>query len=462
LKYVPLKQKALLTLLTHYYSSKYNVLVQVPRNTATMTTITRKSSASKRNKFPSLTFQDSMIDVASWWCYAILKNHDLKLFDELEGVLGCLSPIPQNSPLSLRLRCLVPWQELLEQLYTEGITIGKKIFERIQDALVLLHQRSFPQTTATTENEYKEVLIMVQTHSILSNLYKYLTGKNSSSDDETFCIVLDKCEAQLKSIYVDVDHIPQLLKDLVDKTNDLDCRSRKDLVINIVSASDSILRYKVLQNSVQKLLLRWFEHDIESDIPDLLKKRYRGIGFSDASSNESSPKNSTGEINPTNEDNNNDKITATTESIVEQRKSLKRKLKKNVNSNETSWVDSDSSDVYKSEEENEFLKIKCKRKKKLKSSEKLGSRQRRQMEELSLSMPAGESSFSSNKRLKSFANKGRIRSVVDNNVDRSFSMSKQSQWDSDSSDVKDSNQWSKREDEGMIMMMVMKYYYSFL
>ena len=192
------------------------------------TTTTNHKSATKR-KLPFVTFQDNITDITSWWCWAILQNRDLSLFEEFEGVLQCLSQtspnIPKNSPLGIRLHCLVPWQELLKELYTEGLGIGKKKFERIQDTLVLLRQRNFPETPA--EQEYKEVLRMVQTHSVLSKLHKYLSGddalndRNKTSDDK-----LDECEAKWRTIYLDVDHIPQSLKDLVDKTKG-DCKTRK-------------------------------------------------------------------------------------------------------------------------------------------------------------------------------------------------------------------------------------------
>jgi hypothetical protein len=411
-----------------------------------MTTPTNHKSATKR-KLPFVTFQATITDITSWWCILLLKNHDLSLFEEFEGVLQCLSQtssnIPKKSPLGIRLHCLVPWQELLKQLYTDGFGIGKKKFERIQDTLVLLRQRNFPETPA--EQEYKEVLMMVQTHSVLSKLHKYLSGddavalnddKNKTSDD-----ILDECEAKWRTIYLDVDHIPQSLKDLVDKTNGWGCKTRKAHIKHIVSSSGSILTYKILRNKMQKLLLRWFEHEIEGDVPELLEKGYRGIGFGDISSNKHSlSKNitSSSSINP---DAVDEKIAEIKSPVEPPPKEKEKSLK--VKSESKLPKDSSHSDFScddEKEEEVELLEMKRKRKKISKSS---------MIEGESLSMPASESSFSpKNKRSKHTVKqeshnieKGR------HNFDGSYSISKPSQWDSDSSEVENNIiRWSKEED----------------
>jgi hypothetical protein len=404
-----------------------------------MTTTTNHKSATKR-KLPFVTFQNNISDITSWWCCAILKNHDLSLFEEFEGVLQCLSQtspnIPKNSPLGIRLHCVVPWQELLKELYTEGFGIGKKKFERIQDTLVLLRQRNFPETSA--EQEYKEVLMMVQTHSVLSKLYKYLSGdddaalddKNKTSDD-----ILDECEAKWRTIYLDVDHIPQSLKDLVDKTNGWDCKTRKAHIKHIVSSSGSILKYKILRNKMQKLLLRWFEHEIEGDVPELLEKGYRGIGFGKISSdnNRSLSKNIISNIDP---DAVDKKIAEIKKSPVESPK------KKSLNRNSESKLPKDSSHSDSSgvdeKKEVELLEMKRKRKNIPRSS---------MMEGASLSVPAGESSFSPNKK-HHIVKKGRHNVEKGrHNFDGSYSISKPSRWDSDSSEVENNIiRWSKEED----------------
>ena len=398
-----------------------------------MTATTKHKSATKR-KLPFVTFQDNITDITSWWCWAILQNRDLSLFEEFEGVLQCLSQtspnIPKNSPLGIRLHCLVPWQELLKELYTEGLGIGKKKFERIQDTLVLLRQRNFPETPAA--QEYKEVLRMVQTHSVLSKLHKYLSGddalndRNKTSDDK-----LDECEAKWRTIYLDVDHIPQSLKDLVDKT--WDRKTRKAHIKHIVSSSSSILTYKMLRNKMQKLLLRWFEHEIEGDVPELLEKGYRGIGFGNIPYNNknSLPKNIISNI----PDAVDEKIAEIKQSPVEppKKKSLERKSQSKL---PTDSSESDLIDYVKKVEEN-LLEMK----RKYKNST---------MEGASLSVPAGESSFSLNKRPKQDHIVEKERHNVENgrhNFDGSYSISKPSQWDSDTSEVENNIiRWSKEED----------------
>lgn len=236
----------------------------------------------------SLTFKSVIHDVASWWCYAILKHGDLRLFDELDDILDSLpGPFLASSPLSIRLRCLVPWQELLKQLYTPGCSVGEKQFEPIQDKLLLLHQGFFAQTPA--RGEFSDVLRMVQTHSVLSKLYNYFSKSDGTENQQENATnkILDQCNAEWESIYVGSDSVPSSLLDLVDKTNGWDFEDRRDHILQIVSFPDSSLTYKRLKKKMQSLLLRWFENEIiDSDetgakVPELLRNRFRGIGYGD-------------------------------------------------------------------------------------------------------------------------------------------------------------------------------------
>ena len=257
------------------------------------------ASPARKETVPSLlTFKAIIVDVASWWCYAILKRGDLKLFDELDSILESLPPIPAGSPLSTRLRCLVPWQELLKQLYTPGCTVGKKTFDEIQDKFVLLQASFNSRTRSRTNKEYNDILRMLQTHSVLSKLYNYLAkgDEDEDEDDDDFDdehtttntntntnTILDECDYQWRYIYLDIHQIPPSLLCLVNKNNGWDCEDRRDHIIQIVSFKDSALTYKRLKNKMQSLLLRWFEDEIDDGgmVPELLEKRYRGIGFGD-------------------------------------------------------------------------------------------------------------------------------------------------------------------------------------
>jgi len=236
---------------------------------------------------PSLTFRAVSYDLASWWCYAILRHRDLKLFDELDNVLNTLpGPFFASSPLSIRLRCLVPWQELLKQLDTPGFSVGEKQFETIQDKLLLLHQGFFSKTPA--REEFNHVLRMIQTHSVLSKLYIYFSESDSSvhnDQEDATNKIMDQCNAEWERIYLESDGVPSTLLDLVDKTNGWDFEARRDHIVEIVSFPDSALTYERLKNKMQSLLLRWFKNEIidanenSRIVPELLGKRYRGIGY---------------------------------------------------------------------------------------------------------------------------------------------------------------------------------------
>ena len=251
-----------------------------------MNSVTTEDTSSPSPPLPPLTFKSVIQDVASWWCYAILKHGDLRLFDELDRVLDSLpGPFLASSPLSIRLRCLVPWHELLKQLYTPGCSLGEKKFESIQDKLLLLHQGFFFKNTNT--EEFNDVLRMIQTHTILSKLYNFFSQIDGDCDgqDDTTNKILEQCNGEWKNIYLESDSVPSSLLDLVDKTNGWDFEDRRDHILQIVSFPDSPLTYKRLKRKIQSLLLGWFENEISdfdetgARVPELLGKRYRDIGY---------------------------------------------------------------------------------------------------------------------------------------------------------------------------------------
>ena len=208
------------------------------------------------------------------------------MFDELDEILDSVpGPFPASSLLSIRLRLLVPWQELLKQFYTPGCTVGQKKFDGIQDKLLLLHQGFFSNTSAT--QEFNDVLRMVQTHSVLSKLYDYFSKTEGLSDEQQAATnkVLDQSSADWESIYLESDGVPPSLLDLVDKTNGWDHEDRRDHILQIVSFPDSALTYKRLKKKMRSLLLFWFENEIvdpngeSDDVSELLQMRYRGFGY---------------------------------------------------------------------------------------------------------------------------------------------------------------------------------------
>jgi len=130
---------------------------------------------------------------------------------------------------------------------------------------------------------------MVQTHSVLSKLFEYFSNSDDDPEDEEEATskMLDQSNAEWESIYLESDGVPSSLISLVDNQNGWDVEDRKDYIIQIVSSKNSSLTYKRLKKKLQSLLLRWFEHEIGHKdeaggrVPELLKKRYRGIGYGD-------------------------------------------------------------------------------------------------------------------------------------------------------------------------------------
>jgi len=391
----------------------------------------------------SLTFKTVIQDVASWWCYAILKSGELKLFDELDEILDSLpGPFAASSSLSIRLRCLVPWHELLKQLYTPGCTVGEKQFETVQDKLLLLHQGFFSKTTAG--EEFNNALRMIQTHSVLSKLYNHLSQIDDAPNDQQNATnkILDQCNAEWESIYLGSNGVPPSLLDLVDKNNGWDFEDRRDHIIQIVSFRDSPLTYKRLKKKMQTLLLHWFEHEIvDSDesgakVPELLEKRYRGIGYGADNSAENDgtkiiesikigPKvdaeeNSIGETYPSTPPppRQQHQQSGTREIMLKRRKESTKKRRKG-----NSMIEDKNGLVYDSDNLSDWsdfdpdeglwrLKVKRERNKKFRTQNG------RQMEEESVSMPVGEPSYSSPER-KGF--RGRSRGGLNDRDDRHHS-----------------------------------------
>jgi len=375
---------------------------------------------------PPLTFKAVIHDVASWWCYAILKRGDLKLFDELDNILDSLpGPILASSPLSNRLRCLVPWHELLKQLYTPGCSVGEKQFETIQDKLLLLHRGFFSKTAA--KEEFNDVLRMIQTHTVLSKLYNYFSKCDDAQNDQetTTNEILNQCDAEWESIYLESDDVPPSLLDLVDKTNGWDFEDRRDHILQIVSFPDSALTYKRLKKKMQSLLFRWFEHEIiESGetgarVPELLGKRYRGIGYGVsqdiANSTESFPDSLTATKENTHGLREDPSIVVTSpithhhhKSRVGRRSSAKQQRQQRVSKNkqkrlsleqeETSLVLEPSDDVdwsdFDSEEEMRRSKLHRQREKRFRNFSQEQRITTGQRIEGFLSMPVGEPSYS--------------------------------------------------------------------
>jgi hypothetical protein len=241
----------------------------------------------------SIAFPDTMLDLANWWCHYILQNNKLELFDELSEVLEFLAPIQEGSPLSIRLHCLVVWQELLKQT-TPKIAIAansdnaatttiqpppleSRTFEAVQDKLVLLHTKYFQHDTAALQ-EYHEVVRMLRVHHELSILY----GKLMEDGDnlEKVNIALDQALKKGRDdIYFGDNHqIPLELQEIVVKENGLSTEKRMQGIVDIFHDKESELAVKWLLLKTQMVLLHWCECKIPGGTPELVQRKFRGIG----------------------------------------------------------------------------------------------------------------------------------------------------------------------------------------
>ena len=390
------------------------------------------------NVLSSITYKETIVEFVSWWCYAVLKHRNLSLFNELQCVLNCCHrvsssvTIQPNSSLSFQLRCLVPWHELLIQLYTEGVSVSKKRFDRVQDSLVLLHERLFAKTGAT-EPKYVHLVESLQTHSVLSKLYKYLSdGATDDDDSKTTDSILKKCNERWKMIYLNEDRIPQSLMDLVDTGNGWNKNKRKDCIVQIVSAKDSTLRYRRLMDTMQSLLLRWFENEIkigdnshkDARVSELLKIRYRGIGFGADVVADFDATFASNSIS------NNNNITAQEkkDSVEEQQQEVHQRSKRMKTLTRKSNTSLD--DPYHSNENLEDMK-----------QQKGSSRKKRSRSAWS----ASEKSLVSQNDMS--------ESTLSSNISKRsslYSTSNLNEWDSDASEdeIGFINRWTDREDEG--------------
>ena len=286
-------------------------------STATASTGAAAAHTRNTNDFSS-TNKMVVIDLASWWCYAILKGEDLRLNYRFEDVLDFLGDAVKNSPIYIRLRCSGVWEDFLKLEKPGNASGGTKQRKTVLDRFILLGEECFPNSLA--EDKFNEVSRMLQTHTKLSKLYDYFdsigddkserrsmnTGRGAAGEehkyehDSSHDHILDQCNAELKAIYLGFDdggmpmHMPASLVDLVNTTNGWDIVHRMDRIGQIIACStktststssmSSNLAYKNLKTKLQSLLLYWFEHEIIET--GKLEKRYRGIGFGSKSESE--------------------------------------------------------------------------------------------------------------------------------------------------------------------------------
>jgi hypothetical protein len=245
----------------------------------------------------TVTGHDTMVDLANWWCHYILQNSKLELFDEFSEVLQFLAPIREGSPLSIRLHCLVVWQELLTQV-TPRISVStnsydedhdhtttptpppleSRTFEAVQDNLVLLHTKYFRQDTAV-QQEYLEVLRMVRVHQELSILYGKL--KNEDDNPENVKAALDQALQKGRDdiFFYDSHRILPALQDIVMSENGFTTEKRMNGIVDVLNNDESGLAVNWLLLKTQMVLLHWCERRIPGGTPVLVKSKFRGVGI---------------------------------------------------------------------------------------------------------------------------------------------------------------------------------------
>lgn len=242
------------------------------------------------NSQQSIAFSDTMMDMANWWCHYILQNSKLELFDEFSDVLEYLAPIQEGSALSIRLHCLVVWQELLKQTSPKTAIsadndaeakhpppLESRDFEAVQDKLVLLHTRYFLHDMAAMQ-EYQEVVRTIRVHHELSILYGKL--KEDGDNPEEVNAALDEALSKGRDdIYFgDNYQIPAELQTIVVKENGLSAKQRLQGIEDVINNDDSELAVKWLLLKTRMVLLHWCEREVPGGVPYLVLAKYRDVG----------------------------------------------------------------------------------------------------------------------------------------------------------------------------------------
>jgi hypothetical protein len=234
---------------------------------------------------PTMSFRDTMHDLAHWWCHAILHQHDhVRIFDELGELLEFLAPLPEGSPLCVRLQCVAVWQELLQQTTTtrDGPPpLEDRDFSAMQDKLILTRSRYFASDDECLE-EYKDVLRMIRVHHELCHLYERLDDTRYSGD-EMMASLEETLHKGRDEIYFGLSEIPMELAQLVVKENGWTWEQRRHKIVEILlggqDREESELSVRWLKIKTQLLLLHWCEQCIEGGAPELVKKKYGGVGI---------------------------------------------------------------------------------------------------------------------------------------------------------------------------------------
>lgn len=221
----------------------------------------------------SATFQDTLMDLGSWWCHVILtssssssasssssENRNTTKIDlrasarrmkELEQLLQVLDPVEPGSPIYARIYCLVIWHEFLTRMLSldggsdrgggsasnggdeydddddDSCDVGRRNFDALLHKLQLAYRAFFAQTT-TVQAKYDEVVTLVQVHGKLACLHRAFAPEHSAGmSHQELHIILDDCSDDWGAIFGTDDDdddvrdgiaaVPPVLAGIVDK-----------------------------------------------------------------------------------------------------------------------------------------------------------------------------------------------------------------------------------------------------
>jgi hypothetical protein len=215
-----------------------------------------------------------MMDIAEWWCHALLRQTDPSKWDALESVLPHVTPIDAHTSLATRLRACALWQEVL--------WIEKGDFSMLQDKLLLLAK----EFNRNNDADYLQVLDVLKVQEQLASLYQGLLESSTSGEDANGAndtlhqtTLLDSYQSDIQGLFGGVTHVPEALKALTTTTT-IEEDSNPATIIrqrieHLIKEEDGSYSYAQLQSKMQTLLLGWCETSLE--IPELVRLGYRGV-----------------------------------------------------------------------------------------------------------------------------------------------------------------------------------------
>ena len=107
---------------------------------------------------PVPKFQDTMLDLAGWWCHCIIndtKTHPKVVCKEFSECCDFLAPVEKHSPLGQRLHCVAVWQELLKTGGYNSVPMSGNAYSR----QVLQQLFPIPNQYQLTADDYLKISV---------------------------------------------------------------------------------------------------------------------------------------------------------------------------------------------------------------------------------------------------------------------------------------------------------------